>query len=89
MEQDELRSALGPLRAKLEAEQKAILDKSAPLHAKREALLAKLQPLEAELREVNAQIKAIEYPALNEVGRQLAAVARASGAKSLKALEQG
>lgn len=76
---------LAPLKAKLEAQRAEILAKSAPLHERREALVAQIAPLEAELRRVNAEIKAVEQPALRDIGNELASIARAIGATSLKA----
>ena len=85
MDAKQLRDELAGTRKKLEDEKAAILARSAPLHGKRAKLLEKIQPLEAELRKVNAEIKAIEQPAIVEVGNQIAAIARAQGATTLKA----
>jgi hypothetical protein len=86
MEKTKIKGKLAALHAELCAERDAILAKSAPLHKKRDALVAKIQPLEAELRGINAEIKAIEQPAILEVGKQIAAIVRASSptTKSVK-----
>lgn len=76
---------LSKLDAELKAAREEILKKSAPLHVKRDALVAKIQPLEAELQTINKQIKVIEHPALLQIGNQIASIARAQGAASLKA----
>ena len=83
MKNEKLAKVLEPRIAELEATRKDVLAKSAKLHEQRKALLAKIQPLEAELREVNAKIKAVEQPAIREAGNELAAIARALGAKTL------
>jgi chaperonin cofactor prefoldin len=83
MKNEALAKVLAPRVAELEAQRDKVLADVAPLHAKREALLVQIQPLEAELREVNAAIKQAEQPALRDVGNELAAIARALGAKTL------
>lgn len=80
---------LRALQEKAKKEREAVLAAVAPLHAKREALLAQIQPLEADLRTVNAEIKAAEQPALQNLGNEIAALAKAMGAKSLAALPPG
>lgn len=69
---------------RLEAERDSILEKSKTLHEQRAAVVAKIQPLEVELRGVDKAIKTIEQPRLAELGRTIAAVHRALGAKTLK-----
>lgn len=70
------------LKAKLELEHAGILEESKHLRAKREALVAKIQPLEAELHALDQEIKAIERPRRQEVGRQIAQLARVSSKRA-------
>lgn len=79
------RELLEDRQRELETQVAAIEAKAAPLRAERDALRAKLQPGEAKERELNAAIKALEQPELSNVKNELAAVARALGAKSMKA----
>lgn len=83
MKNKELAAALAPRQAALDAERDALLAQIAPLHEQRDALIAQIQPLEAQLRKVQQQIKAIEQPRLRDIGNELAAIARALGARSL------
>jgi cell division protein FtsB len=53
----------------------------AELRAKRDAVVARMQPLEDEARELAAAVKP-HLPALAEVDRQVAALARAMGGRS-------
>jgi septal ring factor EnvC (AmiA/AmiB activator) len=80
----EVKDHLKAAQDALDADRKKVLDAAAPLHERRAALLKKIQPLEAELRKVNAEIKEAEKP-LRAIGNQIAAVARANGARTLKA----
>lgn len=68
---------LGAERKALERERASILAKSAPLHRQRDALVKKIAPLENKLRDINAKIKAIEQPALTQIGKDIAAAVRA------------
>lgn len=81
---DALSDALAGVKTRLEGERAAVLEKAAPLQKRREELLTKISPLEVELRDVNKQIKEIEQPALRDIGQQLARIARAEGAKTLR-----
>lgn len=76
---------LETLREILEAEKAEIVAESAHLHVERQELLERIQPLEGQLREVNQRITSAEQPRLTEIGMQIAAIARAMGAKSLTA----
>jgi hypothetical protein len=69
---------------KLKSEKAAIQERSAGLREQREVLRRKIAPLEAQTRELDKQIKAIELPRLFEIDNQIAALARAMGAKSVK-----
>ena len=75
---------LRPLREQLETERDLIVAQAAPLKARREELVARIQPLEAQLKEIDDQIVAIEQPKLREIGNELAAIARQTGAVSLR-----
>lgn len=68
--------ALLPLKAQLEAEREAILERVRPLHEQRAALLAEIHAKEAALRPIEAAIDALEIPRLRELGNELAAIAR-------------
>lgn len=59
--------------------------RSAPLRKQREALQAKVSPIEDEMRKLHEQIKEAEQPTLSELKMELSALAKALGAKSMKA----
>jgi hypothetical protein len=68
---------------RLKSEKAAIQERSAGLRSEREALRQKVAPLEAEMRDLDKQIKAIEGPRLFDIDNQIAALARAMGARSV------
>jgi len=69
----------------LEEEKAAILEQSAPIREARKTLQQQIAELMAQDAELGEQIVAIERPRLVEVKNQIAALARAMGARSLKA----
>lgn len=77
---------LKELRADLET-QKATIEKSvAPLYEEREKLAAEIAPKEAQIRELSRKIKKAEVDAgLSDISREIAGIARAQGARSIKA----
>lgn len=83
-EQTEKFPELAAARKRLEAEKAALLQKTAELRAKRDALNAEIEPKKAELRELTKQIRAAEQPRLGVVENQLAALARAMGARGTR-----
>lgn len=82
----ETRKALKDHFAALKAKKTEVDAALAPLRMQQEDLRAQIAPLEARLREVNQRVKvAMGDGALYALDQEIAAVARALGAKSLKA----
>lgn len=70
---------------KLRAERDGITVVLDPLRAKRDALVAAIAPQEEEIRQVGARIKEIQSGRLYELDNQIAALARAMGARGVRA----
>jgi uncharacterized coiled-coil DUF342 family protein len=79
------KEAMAARREELTKARASLTAKSDPLRKQREDVRAKLAPLEAQLRDISAKINAVERPALGEIDNELAAIARALGARSLAA----
>ena len=80
--------AMTALRKELEATRAKLLAQTQELEAQRDAVRAKAQPLEAEEKALNAKIRKIHHEGpvtLGELDNQIAAIHRATGAKSLAA----
>lgn len=76
---------IATLQATLVAERAALAAKSQPLRDKRTSIQAQVAPLEAQVNELTEQIAAIEGSDLVALDKQIGALARAQGAKSLSA----
>lgn len=79
MKNPRVAEALLPLKAELEAEQEQILNSTRSLHEQRSALVAQIQELEAKLSPINDEITRLEVPRLQQIGNELAAIARQIG----------
>lgn len=76
---------LKDLHDKLRAKKKEIIKKVEPLRQKRAELLEKIAPLERELNDLNAKIKAAGASDLAVISSEISRLARAMGAKVLRA----
>ena len=72
----------------IETQIKAIELEAASVRAEMDKVRAQIAPLEARLRDLHAQIKHIERPRLAPLKKELAAIAKGTGGKSLSAEPQ-
>ena len=63
--------------ANLEAEQKVIIDKSAPLREEREKLRVQITPAMDRIRALDKEIHATEQPQLAEINKRIVALRKA------------
>jgi predicted nuclease with TOPRIM domain len=68
---------------KLMKEKEALVAKAKPFRDERDRLRAQMAPLEEKEREAIKKYRAIEQPRMAEIDNQLAALARATGGRSL------
>lgn len=68
----------------LQEERNVLVEKLQPYLDQEARLQAEIQPLQAKLRAVQKDRIAIERPALPEIDTQMAAIARAAGAKLVR-----
>lgn len=80
----ELRAVSDALRA----EKEGLLVQTKALRKQRDAVKQKINELQQQDRELTAQIRAVELPRMVDIDNQLAALARATGARSMGGVDQ-